>query len=80
MFEPMTQAKVCCDSVFGVICKVRWHYMVRIAMRFAFEEGGCNTCELIFAKKAELGILARVKLQWYSDSVLIRFHIRYGAS
>lgn len=54
--------------------------MIRIAMRFAFEEGGCNTYELIFAQKAELGILARVKLQWYSDSVLIRFHLRYGAS
>lgn len=76
----MVQAKAHCDYVFRIMCKARWHYMVRIAMRFAFEEGGCNTCELIFAQKAELGILARVKLQWYSDSVLIRFHLCYGAS
>lgn len=76
----MVQAKAHCDCVFRIMCKARWHYMVRIAMRFAFEEGGCNTCALIFAQKAELGILVRVKLQWYADSVLIRFHLRYGAS
>ena len=38
--------------------------MVKIAMKIKFEEGE-NICELIFAKKAEIGILANGWIQWY---------------